>query len=135
LTGHHRAAVAGLVLSALLVGLLLVVYAGNVCPGPVAGDACPDAPLHRGVVVGLAALAGGLVVTPFAFLAEFATRRRIVYRGAWARAARRGALVLILVGALGALRLGGALSVPVLLFLVIVAGVVEWSAIRRFDLP
>jgi hypothetical protein len=135
MTGHHRALVAGLVLSAVLAGLVLLVYAANACPGPSPATACPDAPVHRGVVVGLAALAGALLVTPFAFLAEFATRRRIIYRGAWGRAARRGILVLVLIGALGALRLGGALSVPVVLFLGVVAGIVEWSAIRRFDVP
>lgn len=135
MSGHHRTLVAGLVLSAVLAGLVLLVYAANACPGPSAGDTCPDAPLHRGIVVGLAALTGALLVTPFAFLAEFATRRRIIYRGAWGRATRRGILVLVLIGALGALRLGGALSVPVMLFLVVVAGIIEWSAIRRFDVP
>jgi hypothetical protein len=135
LSGHHRFAVAGLVLGALLVGLVLLAYAATACPGPAADNPCRDAAVHRGAVVSLAAIAGGLLVAPFAFLAEFATRRRIVYRGAWGRAIRRGMLVSILIGALGALRLGGALSVPVVLFLVVVAAVVEWSAIRRFDLP
>lgn len=135
MSGHHRALVAALVLSAVLALLALLAYAANACPGPSAGTACPDAAVHRGVVVGLAALAGGLLVTPFAFLAEFVTRRRIVYRGAWGRAARRGVIVLVLIGAFGALRLGSALSVPVILFLIVVAGIVEWSAMRRFDLP
>lgn len=135
MSGHHRAIVAALVLSAVLTLLVLLAYAANACPGPSPGTACPDAAVHRGVVVGLVALAGGLLVTPFAFLAEFVTRRRIVYRGAWGRAARRGAIVLVLIGALGALRLGSALSVPVILFLIVVAGIVEWSAVRRFDTP
>ncbi len=72
-----------------------------------------------------------LLVTPFAFLGEIITRRRIVYRGAWLRAARRGVLVGLVVAILAGLRLGGALSVPVALFVVILAGVVEWLAARR----
>ena len=37
--------------------------------------------------------------------------------------------------ALGGLRLGGALTVPVAIFVVLLAGVVEWLSIRRFDAP
>ena len=74
---------------------------------------CPDAGVNRAVVVALAAASAGLAVAPFALLAEFAVRRRIIYRGAWARAARRGLLVAGAIAALAGLRLGGALSVPV----------------------
>ena len=87
------------------------------------------------VVVGLAAATAGVAVTPFALLAEFAVRRRIIYRGAWGRAARRGLLVAATVAAIAGLRLGGALSVPVALFVVSLAVAVEWVALRRFDLP
>ncbi|MGH2457163.1 MAG: hypothetical protein ACRDHD_13010, partial [Candidatus Limnocylindria bacterium] len=96
---------------------------------------CPGAGTNRAVVVALAAAAAGLLVAPFAFLGEFAARRRIVYRGAWGRAARRGLLVAAIVGALGGLRLGGALSVPGTLFVLVLAATVEWFAVRRFDLP
>jgi hypothetical protein len=58
-----------------------------------------------------------------------------VYRGAWGRAVRRGLIVGALVAALAALRLGGALSVPVLLFLLVIAALVEWFAMRRLDVP
>ena len=91
--------------------------------------------MHRAVVVALAAASAGLGVTPFALLAEFAVRRRILYRGAWARAARRGLLVAGTIAALAALRLGGALSVPIALFIVTLAAALEWLAVRRFDLP
>jgi hypothetical protein len=74
-------------------------------------------------------------VTPFAFLAEFVARRRIVFRGAWARAARRGLLAAAVVAALAGLRLGGALSVPGALFLLTLAALAEWFAIRRVDMP
>jgi hypothetical protein len=83
------------------------------------------------VVVVLASVSAGLLVTPFAFLAEVVARRRIVYRGAWLRAARRGVLVGLVVATLAGLRLGGALSVPVAMFIIILAGVVEWLAVRR----
>ena len=74
-------------------------------------------------------------MVPFAFLGEFVVRRRIVYRGAWARAVRRGLLVGLVVITLAGLRLGGALSVPVAIFVVLLAGAAEWFAVRRVDLP
>ena len=58
-------------------------------------------------------------------------RRRIVYRGAWSRAARRGVLAALIVAALAGLRLGGALSVPVALFVLLLAGVLEWFFVRN----
>ena len=67
---------------------------------------CPDAARNLVIGIGLAALAVGLLVTPFAFLGEFVARRRIVYRGAWARAARRGLLAGLVVAVLAGLRLG-----------------------------
>jgi hypothetical protein len=82
------------------------------------------------IVVGLAAMTAALIVTPFAFLGEVLARRRIVYRGAWVRAARRGVLVGLVIATLAGLRLGGALSVPIAIFIVILAAVVEWFAAR-----
>jgi len=135
LTGRTRAAVAALVLLAALATVILLAYAGNACPADTPATPCPDAGLHRAVVVGLAAAIGGLTVTPFALLAEFAVRRRIVYRGAWARAARRGLLMAATIATLAGLRLGGALSMPIALFIVTLAAALEWLAVRRFDLP
>lgn len=85
------------------------------------------------VVIGLAATTLALIASPFAFLAEFALRRRIVYRGAWARAARRGILAGTVVAVLAGLRLAGALSVPGALFVLLLAGALEWFAARRLD--
>jgi hypothetical protein len=135
LTGRGRAAVAGLVLLAVLAAVVLVSFAGHACPADSPGTPCPAAGVNRAVVVTLTAAAGGLAVTPFALLAEFAVRRRILYRGAWARAARRGLLVAAAIAALAGLRLGGALSVPVALFILTLAAAVEWLAVRRFDSP
>jgi hypothetical protein len=40
-------------------------------------------------------------------------------------------LVGLVIAALAGLRLGGALSVPIAIFIVILAGVAEWFAARR----
>ncbi|MBI2776389.1 MAG: hypothetical protein HYX57_03850 [Chloroflexi bacterium] len=135
MTGRTRVAVAALVLLAVLAAVILVSFAGHACSTDAPASPCPDAGANRAAVVVLAAAAAGLLVTPFALLAEFAVRRRIIYRGAWARAARRGALVAATIAALAGLRLGGALSVPIGLFFVTLAAALEWLAVRRFDLP
>ena len=132
MTGRTRVAVVGLVLLAVLAAIGLVAFAANACPGG-SDVACPDETRNRIVVVGLAALTVALLVTPFAFLGEFLARRRIVYRGAWWRAARRATLVAAVVGALAALRLGGALTVPVAIFIALLAAVLEWFASVMLD--
>jgi hypothetical protein len=134
-TGRTRVAVAALVLLAVLGGVVLVAIAGNACPSDAPGRPCPNAVANRAMVVALAAATAGLAVMPFALLAEFAVRRRIIYRGAWGRAARRGLLVAAALAAVAGLRLGGALSVPVALFVISLAAAVEWFAVRRFDPP
>lgn len=135
MTGMSRLAVAALVLIAMLGVVVLVAFAGNSCAGDLPGRLCPNAGANRAVVVALAAASAGVAVIPFAFLAEFAVRRRIIYRGAWGRATRRGMLVSAVIAAIAGLRLGGALSVPVALFVVSLAAALEWVALRRFDLP
>jgi len=131
MSGTHRVAVIGLILAAVLAVLLLIVFAANACPVETVTQPCPGAPRNVVIVVALVAVAAGLLVTPFAFLGEVLARRRIVYRGAWGRAARRGVLVGLMIAALAGLRLGGALSVPIAIFIVILAGVAEWFAARR----
>lgn len=135
MTGRTRAAVAALVLLAVLAGVVLVAFAANSCPSDTPTTPCPNARANRTVVVVLAAATVLSAVVPFALLAEFAVRRRIVFRGAWGRATRRGLFAAAAVAALAGLRLGGALSVPVALFVVSLVVAVEWFAIRRFDLP
>ena len=131
MSGRHRLLVAVVVLAAIFAVVVLVGGAGGVGPAETAQQPCPDAARNRVLVVALASVSAALLVTPFAFLAEVVARRRIVYRGAWLRAARRGILVGLVVATLAGLRLGGALSVPVVIFVVILAGVVEWLAARR----
>jgi hypothetical protein len=135
MTSRSRIAVAALVLLAVLGAVVLIAFAGNACAGDLPGHPCPDAGSNRVVVVALAAATAGVAVMPFAFLAEFAVRRRIIYRGARGRATRRGQLVGATIAAIAGLRLGGALSVPVALFVMSLAVAVEWIALRRFDLP
>jgi len=131
MSGRHRVTVVALLLSGILATLLLVAFASANCPVETELQPCPQAPRNLVIVVGLAAVASGLLVTPFAFLAEFLARRRIVYRGAWGRAARRGALVGLALAALAGLRLGGAFNVPIAIFTVILASVTEWLMARR----
>lgn len=131
MSGRNRVIVGALILLAVLAGVLLVGFAANSCPVETEAQPCPQAPRNVVIVVGLAATAAGLLVTPFAFLGEVVARRRIVYRGAWGRAARRGVLVGLTLATLAGLRLGGALSVPIALFIVILAAVVEWFLARR----
>jgi hypothetical protein len=130
-SGRHRLGVALLILAGILAVVVLVAVAGRICPAETPTQPCPDAARNRVVVVILAAVSGALLVTPFAFLGEVVARRRIVYRGAWGRASRRGALTGLVIAALAGLRIGGALSVPVLIFVIILAGVVEWLVVRR----
>lgn len=130
MSGRHRTIVAGLFLGGILALALLVAFAGNACPVETERQPCPDATRNLVMGIGLAAVAVGLLVTPFAFLAEFVARRRIVYRGAWARAARRGLLAGLVVAILAGLRLGGALNVPTALFVMLLAGAAEWFAAR-----
>jgi hypothetical protein len=130
-SGRHRLVVVALVLAAILAVVLLIAFAGRACPAATSTDPCPDAARNRVVVIALASVGAGLLVTPFAFLGEVAARRGMVFRGAWPRAARRGVLVGLVVAILAGLRLGGALSVPVAIFVIILGGVAEWLAARR----
>jgi hypothetical protein len=131
MNGRHRTIVAALFLLGVLVFVLLLVFAGNACPAATDIQPCPEAGRNLAVVIGMAALGISLVVAPFAFMGELLARRRIVYRGAWGRAARRGILAGAVVAALAGLRLGGVLGVPTALFVLVLAGVVEWFFVRN----
>jgi hypothetical protein len=122
---RERTAVVALVGASLLVGGLLLLFAATACPVDTPDQPCPEYARNRAVVVTLAALTGALIVTPFAFLAEFVLRRRIVYRGAWWRAAQRGALAGLTEAVLAALRLGEVISVPVVIFVIVLVVLVD----------
>jgi hypothetical protein len=122
---RQRAAVVALILAALLVGGALVAFAAAACPVDTPEQPCPEYARNRAIVVALAVATTALAVTPFAFLADFVVKRRIVYRGAWWRAARRGALAGLMVAALAGLRLGEVMSVPVVIFVVLLTVLVD----------
>ncbi|HET8587357.1 MAG TPA: hypothetical protein VFM74_05730 [Candidatus Limnocylindria bacterium] len=132
MTQTHRLTVAALVLAAVVVGMALGVFASVACPTATELQPCPNSATNRAIVLALAAIVVLLLLTPFAFLAEFAASRR-VRGGSWGRAMRRGLLAGAGVAALGGLRLGDALSVPAVFFVIVLGGMVEWYAIRRFD--
>jgi hypothetical protein len=130
MSGRNRAIVAGLVLLAVLGVVVLVGFAANACPIETPTQPCPDSARNLVMAIGLAAISVGLLVTPFAFLGEVLARRRIVYRGAWARASRRGTLAGLALATLAGLRLAGVLSVPSGLFVLTLAGAIEWFFLR-----
>lgn len=76
---------------------------------------------------GAAAMAAavGLTTVPLFWLAAFARGRRIAFRGAWARAARRGAWVGLVIGILVVLRLQDLFQLPLVLFIVALVLVAE----------
>ncbi|MDQ2689410.1 MAG: hypothetical protein M3Y29_03930 [Chloroflexota bacterium] len=131
MSGRHRTIVAALILLGILAAMLLVLFAANTCPVETPVQPCPGAARNLVLAIGLAATTVALLIAPFAFLGEVVARRRIVYRGAWGRAARRGVLAGLVVATLAGLRLGGTLSVPVALFVVLLAGVIEWFFARN----
>ena len=131
MSGRQRAIVAGLLLLGVAGVLLLVWWASTACPAQTEAQPCPDATRNLVVGIVLAATSAGLLVTPFAFLGEVAARSRIVYRGAWWRAGRRGAIVGLVIAGLAGLRLADVLSVPVALFVVMLGAVTEWFLARR----
>jgi len=130
-SGQHRLVVAGLILLAILAAIVLVAVAGRACPIETEAQPCADVARNRAAVVALASASAALIVTPFAFLGEVMARRRIVYRGAWRRAVRRGILTGLVIAAIAGLRLGGSLNVPIAIFIIILAGVIEWFFARR----
>jgi hypothetical protein len=132
-SANHRLTVAVLILGAILGAVLLVAVAGRACPVETAAQPCPDAARNRALIVALTSITAAVAVTPFAFLGEVMARRRIVYRGAWWRAARRGTLTGLVIAAIAGLRLGGVLSVPIVIFVITLAGVIEWFFARRDD--
>lgn len=69
--------------------------------------------------------AGGLTMAPLFWLAAFARKGRIAYRGDWIRALRRGALVGLVIALFVMLRGQEAFSPPIAIFVVVMAVFVE----------
>jgi prenyltransferase beta subunit len=134
-TTRDRVLVAVLLLGALLAAVAVVATASQLCPGPTPNDPCPDADRNRILVLALAATAVFGLMAGLAFVADYATHQRIVYRGAWGRATRRGILAGLVLAAVAGLRLVDALNVFSALVVIVVAGAAEWLATRRLDAP
>lgn len=82
----------------------------------------PDAGFVGALLIGLAI---GLTTIPLFWLAVFGRHRRIAYRGDWLRAIRRGGWVAGVVALFVALRLQGALQLPIALFVLTMVAVAE----------
>ena len=80
----------------------------------------------------LLGLAIALTAAPLFWLASFSRQRRIAYRGDWTRAARRGVLAGVLAAVFVVLRSQGIFSLPLGVFVVAMAVVVEATlSLRR----
>jgi hypothetical protein len=82
----------------------------------------PTAGFIGAILLGLAV---GLTVIPLLWLAVFARHGRIAYRGDWISAIRRGGWVAIVVALFIALRLQGALQLPIALFVLAMVAIAE----------
>ena len=131
MSGRNRTIVGALILLSALSAVVLVAFAANSCPLETVVQPCPAAARNLVLVIVLGATTLGLLVAPFAFLGEVMARRRIVYRGAWGRAGRRGTLAALVVAAMAGLKLADALSVPVAIFVLVLAAVTEWFFTRN----
>ena len=74
---------------------------------------------------GLMGIAIGLTCIPLFWLVVFGRHGRIAYRGDWIRAVRRGAWVAVVVAVFVVLRLQGAFSLPIVLFVLVIVSVAE----------
>jgi hypothetical protein len=115
------------------VGLLTVALAAWVAVALIMVTFDPRAnasALLAGALTLGAALTGTL--TPLLWLVGFALQGRIAYRGDWWRAARRAALVGLIVAIFIVLRGEQALNLPLALFVVAMAVLVELTlSLRR----
>lgn len=82
----------------------------------------PTAGFVGAILIGIAL---GLTVVPLFWLAVFGHHGRIAYRGDWLRAMRRGGWVAAVVALLVALRLEGALELPIVLFVLTMVLIAE----------
>lgn len=90
-----------------------------------------DDPRIQAVGAVLLGLAVALTLLPLFWLTTFARRRRIAYRGDWARAGRRALLAGGVVTVLVLLRVLGAFSLPLAAFVVAMAVFVELIVTTR----
>ena len=108
---RDRLANLGVLAAAVLAWAVVALLVLNLDPRPdsAAGVLCA-------VAIGAAV---GLTATPLFWLAAFARHRRIAFRGDWLRAGRRGLWVGLVVGLFVELRVLGAFSLPIAVFIVV----------------
>jgi len=82
----------------------------------------PTAGLLGALLMGAAI---GVTCIPLFWLAVFGRHQRIAFRGAWLRATRRVAWIAVVVTVFVVLRLQGAFSLPVALFVLVMVAVAE----------
>jgi hypothetical protein len=86
------------------------------------------------LLAGALLLGGGaaLTITPLLWLGGFVRARQIAYRGDWWRAARRGALIGLVITIYVVLRGQGVFSLQLVLFVLVMAVLVELTlSLRR----
>ncbi len=106
-----------------LFGLAAIAW---VAVGLVVTTRDPRADPSAGLLgAGLMGIAVGLTCVPLFWLVVFGRHGRIAYRGDWIRAVRRGAWVAVVVAVFIVLRLQGAFSLPIALFVVVIVSVAE----------
>lgn len=88
----------------------------------------PNAGYGGALLIGISI---ALTVAPIYWLVAFALHRRIAYHGDWARALRRGAWTGGLLGVFVALRLIGALELPLALFMAAIVVLAEATLTSR----
>ena len=130
---RDRVALILLVLGGVAAVGAVVALASQLCPGATPTEPCPDAERNRLLVIGVAGGAVVLLMTPILYLLDYATHRRIAYRGAWFRAVRRGLLSGLALAAVAALRTMDALTLFSAAVVIAIAVALEWVAIRRLD--
>jgi hypothetical protein len=115
-------------------GTALLLAATGVWVG-VAWLVTARSPVGDPLVLFAGALAMGAGVSftawPLLWLLEFAAGRRVAYRGGWARAGRRAGLAGLTVAVLIVLRGEGSLSLPLAVFVVALALLVEGAFMLR----
>jgi hypothetical protein len=123
---HLRDRVANLALLACATGVWGAVALHALTRSPRRDS---DALLIGALLLGAAV---ALTLAPLAWLAAFARKRHIAYRGDWWVAGRRGALAGLAVALLVLLRGQGPFNVPIALFVVVMTIFVELAlSLRR----
>ncbi|MGH3075679.1 MAG: hypothetical protein ACRDQC_12155 [Gaiellales bacterium] len=91
-------------------------------------DGDPGLQLFGALLLGIAFT---LSTWPLFWLVAFGRHGRIAYIGDWSKALRRGAIVGVVVSVLVVLRVEDAFSVPLALFIVVMALIIEVSLSRQ----